>query len=106
MIDLSALVLAPCFDAFAEPVDYRPETGAILRLRGVFDERSAVDKIGADGFPVTEFHPVLCVREAELPAGAELHQNQLVELRGRLFRIADIQPDGHGHARLILGNAR
>lgn len=101
-VDFDALVLAPCIATYGEAVVYTPQGHAAFGLSGVFDSaHSTIDF--TEGAPVSTMTPVLGVRLADFPPSiAPLQGDGPVLCRGVAYLVADVEPDGHGGAKLIL----
>jgi hypothetical protein len=107
-IDWDGLVIGPCFDVFAQPVTYRPLTGAPFAITGVFDrEYLGVTILDSDVASSTR-KPILGVQLSQFTAAgaAGPKQNDKVQIVNRpetfVFLVRNVQPDGHGHAVLEL----
>lgn len=91
--------------AFSEPGVYWLTDGVepgVALPQAVFD--SAHVEVDPDtGAPVSSNNPVLGVRLADLPN--EPTSRDRVRVRGALYRIGDVQPDGVAGALIILKKA-
>jgi hypothetical protein len=107
MIDFDAVVLGPVMRIFGEepdkPVRYMPAAGGAFDLAdAVFDDAYAGLVMQEGGPEVTTLQPVLGVRLALFPS-PPLQDDQLYIPRvATTFLVRDVQPDGHGHAKLML----
>ena len=108
MIDWDAVVLGPVMAIFGEdpahglPI-YRPAEGAAFTLAdAVFDDAYFALVMGDGGPEVDTIQPVLGVRLSLFPIPPA--RGDQVDLPRVLtaFVVRDIQPDGHGHAKLFL----
>lgn len=108
MIDWDALVLAPVMGIFGEdqaPV-YTPRVGSAFALPdAVFDRQHLVVAIGEDGGEVSSRMPVLGVRLARFPAPPVQGDRVTIPAIAATYLVRDVQPDGHGHAKLLLNLA-
>lgn len=102
MIDLDALVIAPCHATFGETVRYYPGTGPALDLLGVFEDKF-VEATFAESAEVDVTRTVVNVRAALFPADPV--KGELFRIRGVLYVINGSQPDGMGDIRFYLGLA-
>jgi hypothetical protein len=112
-IDLDRLVLGPAMRVFGEegqgyPIAiYTPAGQSSFELREVvFDIASNEIKFDNDGTPLTTVRPTCGVRLALFPGGSTPAQGDQIQLRGKVYDVAEVRPDGHGHARLMLNQAR
>lgn len=80
---------------FADSASWETQEGEFADLEGIFQETA---EAALDG--VSAVLPVLTVAESAIPATAA--QGDDLEVRGRNYRVSDIQPDGSGMARVIL----
>lgn len=108
-VDFDALVGKAVLDQFAEAVSYNPlasSPGApAFGTRGIFDadhelifEAIPASEDKAPGHNTTA--PVLGVRSAEL--GLEPKQGDRVTIRGIVYAVWSVHPDGDGWFDLIL----
>lgn len=113
-IDWDDFVLTPLMGIFGEGVPaveaslpfYTPRGRAGFRLPdAVFDEqyRRVVEQ--GDGSEVSTSTPVLGVRASLFAIDPAQGDRVLIPSSGKTYRIADVQPDGHGHILLILTEA-
>jgi hypothetical protein len=106
-IDFDAVVLGPVMGIFGGEITYYPasalgRTGLTLP-DAVFDEAYLVVTLDGD-VEVSTVMPVLGVRTAHFSAMAgEPARNGQVEIPGHgAYVVRDVQPDGQGHALLML----
>lgn len=110
-IDWDAELLQPVMAVFGEGVPtapaswptYTPRRGPAFQLAGaVFDEqyRRLVEQ--GEGSEVSTSTPVLGVRASLFAIDPAQGDRVLIPSNGKTYRIADVQPDGHGHILLIL----
>ena len=106
MIDFDATVLAAANAAFGEdcPVVYLPGTGEQITLppgNGIFNDQFQEMKFsGTEGVPVISQAIVLNVRRSLLPCLPV--QTELFRIRGLLYAITNVEPDGLGDLRIDL----
>ena len=102
-VDWDALVLAPCQVAFGDIATITNQMGLVVTLADAVLDRSFVSIPGEDGgAPVTQWQTLLGVRLASGPPGWAPSQGDVVTVGGKSWFIADIQPDGKGHAIFVL----
>lgn len=110
-IDFSRLVMGPAVVTFGEAVTCRPVASgfgmAPFAARGIFDALREIVEMrfqdardNYDGVPVTSQAPVLGIRLSDWPVTPK--KGDEVTIRGALYRVWDVQPDGQGKADLIL----
>jgi hypothetical protein len=111
-IDWDAEVLSPVMELFGEgdPVD--PSTWPTYTPRGltgfqladaVFDaEYEQVDVNPDDGTTSTSHRPVLGVRVSLFPRKPAQNDTVFIPSVAKTYVVRDVQPDGHGHAKLML----
>ena len=102
MIDFDALLLAPCAAAFGETVFYLPAMGPYVTLQGIFTERFT-ETTFSDGSEIESTRTAINVRASQFPA--EPVKGELFRIRGVLYVINEVQPDGLGDIRFYLGFA-
>ena len=114
MIDLDRLVIGPCIGVFGQPVRYIALADGISRpITAVFDEEYlALTPLGAGlddrmGMPsnITSAKPVLGVQLSQLPVTPQQGDGVVILATGAAFTVVEVQPDGHGAAKLILNEA-
>lgn len=113
-VDWDAELLGPVMAEFGEGVPgdpsswptYTPRGLAPFALAGaVFDAEYEVVTITADGTPASSRRPVLGVRLALFPQAPAQNDQVAIASSGKTYVVADVHPDGHGHAKLILMDA-
>jgi hypothetical protein len=104
VIDWDADCLGPVMAVFGGGVNYRPRTGAAFDIAdAVFDAQYAyVVRDPQTGEDVTTTSPVLGVRSILFPTPPKQNDSVLIGASGVLYVVKDVQPDGHGHIRLLL----
>ena len=105
-IDWDACVLAPVMTVFGEDagVLYTPVTGpAFTLMDAVYDSNYSRAEVDRDGNQVVSEYPVLGVRTA-LVTPAQGDRLKILST-GETFAVAEVIPDGHGHALLRLDSA-
>lgn len=100
-VDFDDLVLAPLIGVFGESALYAPARGAPVTLTGIFDE-AARTLTFEEGAAVSSTRQLLGVRLADFPVGVTPAQGDRVTLRGAVYQVADVEPDGMGFAKLVL----
>jgi hypothetical protein len=104
MIDFDATVLAACDETFGEPVEYRPGDGPPIAAAGIFfDAFKSVRFDPATEATVSTTHPLVCCRASYFPRMPV--QGELFLIRGKLYAIRDVDPDGEGGVAFPLGAA-
>lgn len=108
-VDWDQDVLAPMMssDVFGEAVQptYRPAAGGSFPIDGVFDSGFKGLVISADGEPnIATSQPVIGVRLAQFSALPLKSDKIDITIKGQVvtYMVADVQPDGKGHAVLPL----
>jgi hypothetical protein len=111
-IDWDTDVLSATMAVFGEdrPCRYMPAIGAPFDLtNAVFDEQSAELEVEGDLTSATVRRPVLGVRLSLFTAALAVPPAQgdrvLIRSVPKVFMVADVRPDGHGHAKLLLQDA-
>lgn len=98
-LDTTGQILDRCMDTFGEPITYTPKSGSPLETVGIFDnEYQAVDP--NTGAIITSLEPVLGVKNANI--GQTPRQDDTVLVRGKSYRVKEVQSDGSGGSRLFL----
>lgn len=94
------------WDVFMDPEEFgvlaywQTQSGEFVDdLNGIFEAAREVVLPG-EGGGVSALMPVLTVAESAVPETAS--QDDDVEIDGKNYRVADIQPDGSGLSRIIL----
>lgn len=110
-LDWDALVLGPVMGIFGEgsrsddatlPL-YTPRGRAAFRLRdAVFDAQYQVIQVADDGSQNTANVPVLGVRLALFEQPPAQNDQVVIPSAAKTYLVIDVQPDGHGHAKLML----
>ena len=104
MIDFDGTVLVAAADAFGETVEYRPGEGPPISVVGVFwDAFRTVRFDPATEALVSTVHPLFTCRARLFPRPPV--QGELFVIRGRLYAIRDVNPDGEGDLAFPLGLA-
>lgn len=114
-IDWDAAVLAPVMTVFGEGDAASPAGLPVYTPRGlpafrvthaVFDAQYlSVETTPGDDAPQSSRRPVLGVRTALFPRPPRQGDAVYVPSTGKTYIVSDVQPDGHGHALLMLGEA-
>ena len=113
MVDWDGLVLGPCMATFGDTVTYTPAAGQPVQITGVFDEEYLeVTPMGAGPFSSTELLSLGApggITSARPVLGVQLSQFQVppvqgdtLVVRGDSYIVKEVQPDGHGGAKLLL----
>lgn len=107
MIDWDAVVLGPCEAVFGEDQTptYTPPGGVAFAVPGIFDDAHTALVMGDAGDPdVSTVNAVIGVRLSQFPADQQPVQDGKLRIPrlGKTFKVVDVQPDGHGAAKLIL----
>lgn len=102
-IDWDGLVLAPLHAAFGDAVSYTTATATFSVPDAVVDRSYC--QVGTDdgGVPVTAWQTLAGVRLASFPAGTSPVVGDRLTANGKTWQVVDVQPDGKGHATLVLG---
>ena len=89
-------------DIFAEMVTYDPKDSAPFQVEADFHRpHELIDLDGA--VPVTGTRPFLWVKLSDFPAGVDpKQQDGVTRSNGETYEVSDVQPDGHGMAKLML----
>jgi hypothetical protein len=100
-VDFDATVNAAAMAAFGQAATYAPKDSDAFALNGDF--RSSHSEVTvSEGAPVSTTVPVMFVRLADFPAGISPAQNDTLMVNGVEYRVADIEPDAIGGAKLLL----
>ena len=99
MIDWDTLALAPLHDAFGEVVTYLPGSGPAEQVQAVFNAHYTDTKF-QDGTEVSGTRSILNVRKSVLPGLPT--QGELFRVRGILYAVTNVEPDGLGDLRVDL----
>jgi len=106
-VDWDTHLLAPLHGVFGELVNYRPQIvgGDAYDIVGIFDRAYTRDVETLEGDIATNTtKPVLGVRDAQFKSPPRQYDQLFV--RGRLYVVIDVQPDGHGGTRLELNQVK
>lgn len=99
-VPFDQLLIGPALAVFGEATTYTPAAGQVFTLQGAF--LSAYKTVEfQDGAAASTQSPALDVRLSDFPAGAPA-PGDTVLVRGALYSVADVQPDGIGGAKLLL----
>jgi hypothetical protein len=98
MIDFDALVVGPCAATFGEPVTFMPAEGPPFPITAIYTDRFQESKFEG-GDEVVTARTMLGCQDSQFGAN-QPQQDDLFRVRGRLWRAADVLPDGHGHTRI------
>lgn len=110
-IDWDAELLAPVMQLFGEGTSADQSTLPLYTPRGlsgfrladaVFDAQYELVQVATDGSQNTAHMPVLGVRTALFPRDPAQNDQVLIPSTGKTYIVKDVQPDGHGHAKLVL----
>jgi hypothetical protein len=102
-IDFDTLALAPCLEAFGQPVTYRPGAARPVTLTGIYNRFSTTEVIDTQtGLTLNVTRPTVAIRQADIPSGIEPCQGEAIEAGGIFWAIADVIPDGMGQVLLQL----
>lgn len=110
-IDWDAILLAPVMGVFGEGIPAVPSSWPIYTPAGgigfpledaVFDRAYAVVVLDGDGSEVTSRKPCLGVRRSLFAADPKQDDTVFIPSVPGSFIVKDVQPDGHGHVKLIL----
>lgn len=96
---LARLALRPAQRAFAEWVEYRPQHAPAFQVRGVFNAaHTALSGEGEVDFSTTA--PSLGIVDSDFPAPPR--QFDRIVIRGRVYEVVDVQPDGPNIGSLLI----
>lgn len=110
-LDWDAIVLGPIMGVFGEDpavglAVYTPAGQAPFDLAdAVFDDAYTALVLQEGGPEVNTLQPVLGVRLALFPLPPAQGDKVYVPRVQQTFVVMDVQPDGHGHAKLLLMKA-
>lgn len=96
-------VLAPTVGTFGEAATYMPADAPAFPLWGVFDEAFR-DVANLDPLEANTVMPVIGVRLSQMAVYPKQNDQVLVASVNRLYYVIDVRPDGHGWAKLMLGD--
>lgn len=108
-VDFDKLVLAPCDAVFGETVLFQSSVlGKTVSLSGIFDDGYKAisplgDLPGQSATHITGSDARVGVRLSVFPIPPA--QGDLLTIRGRVWRIREVQPDSHGGAHIELNAA-
>ncbi|HWF01556.1 MAG TPA: hypothetical protein VG248_17270 [Caulobacteraceae bacterium] len=107
MIDWDAVVLGPLEAVFGEtgPATYMPRAGASYDLAGVFDNGHVAIGLLDQASPASTVKPVFGVRLVNMRSPPAKGDRVLIQSTGVVYTVEDLQPDGHGWAKLVLGKS-
>jgi hypothetical protein len=90
----------------AEPPVYQPASGAAaFQITGVFDRAYREITLLDDNAAASTVTPVLGVRLADFPAPPVPNDRVTIASVGLTYVVRNVQPDGHGWAKLMLNVA-
>lgn len=104
-VDFDALVLAPTVGTFGQDAMYLPASAPAFPLYGVFDE-AFKDVANLDPLEANTVMPVIGVRLSQMPVMPQQNDQVRIASVNRLYYVIDVKPDGHGHAKLMLGDTK
>ncbi len=125
MIDWDSIVIGPTVGVFGEPVLYQPMISAgplgpldsripgadPFQITGVFDSEylelqplAIGDMIGMPSH-ITSARPVLGIQLSQFTTPPAQGDQLTVIATGRVYVVQEVQPDGHGGAKLPLNEA-
>ena len=90
MIDFAALVAGPCMQTFGEWAKYQPQAGRAFGVVGVYNAPRREDKAATDLGEIETLTSFDCLA-SQFPAVPA--KNDLLTLRGQLWRVAEALPD-------------
>jgi hypothetical protein len=116
---IDTAILGPCMDVFGYTITYSFQTGGSQVITGVFDrEFLSLAALGAGPFPsqgalaigapgaISTRKPVLGVQLSQFTAGTPAQGDRLSVYTNAgeylTFVVREVQPDGHGDAKLTL----
>lgn len=114
-IDWDAEVLSPVMGLFGEGIPGDQSTLPLYTPRGlpafrladaVFDAEFEQVTVNGDGSTSSSRRPVLGVRVALFPRAPAQDDKVRIPSTGKLYVVKDVQPDGHGEAKLMLMEMR
>ncbi len=125
MIDWDSVVIGPAVAIFGEPVLYQPMIsagpigpldsrivgGAAFQIIGVFDsEYVELQPLGIGdmiGMPsqISSARPVLGIQLSQFTTPPAQGDVLTIVLTGQRYVVAEVRPDGHGGAKLLLNEA-
>ena len=112
MIDFDTLVNAPCMQVFGEAAVHTAPGYLSQAVTGVFDEAylavTPLGDVGRDiGMPadINEKQPMLGVRLAQFVRPPQQGDAIKIVRTNTVYIIREVQPDGHGAAKLLMNLA-
>lgn len=103
VVDFGALVHGPGLKALGEAFTYQPQAGGAFTITADFSHPPLDVEIGGEVTWSTGA-PALGIRAADLPDGFwPANGDEITRLKdGAVYRVANVQPDGHGWITLPL----
>lgn len=102
-IDWDTEVLAPTISTFGEAATYHAANGTTFDFIGVFDEAYR-DVSQLNPLEANAVLPVIGVRLSQMAVLPMQNDQVRIESNGRLYYVIDVRVDGHGWAKLMLGD--
>jgi hypothetical protein len=103
VIDIDALVLGPCLEAWGQTITFMPARGLPQPgILGRFEEKFRTVSF-TDGDEAVVAKPMLGARASvftQLPVKGDIFQ-----IEARLWQVVDVLPDGNGHLHIGLALA-
>lgn len=91
-------------DEFGAAATYTPASGTPAALDGIFDDPQI--NANFNGVDVSDSRPTFFCRSTDLPAGAVGGDaGDRLTVQGTTYRVADLEPDGQGMTRVVLGKS-
>ena len=89
-------------DEFGDGATYTPVTGSPATFTGIFDAPHTAIDIGE--ISVSDRRPTFLCRASDVPAGAKGgNAGDTLLVDGTTYRVIDLEPDGQGMTRIVLG---
>ncbi|WJN74370.1 hypothetical protein [Burkholderia anthina] len=102
-IDWNAEVIGPLMGVFGEPITYRPLSGGLLSITGVFDNAYLKEVMFEDASSgVTEVSAVLGVQLSQFPAPPVQNDQLFIPSVNSTYVVRQVRPDSRGAAKLLL----
>lgn len=101
-IDWDANLLAPLFEQFGEPVNYRPKSGNAYDITGIFDRAYAQQVESLEGADINTTNPILGIRDSEFTVLPKKGDKVYIYRIDSLFIVSSVEPDSHGGSKLVL----
>lgn len=98
-VDFDATVLAAAEQVFAETVTWYPGWSGPAVVQGIFNDRFHETRF-QDATEVVELRPVLNARVIRFTR--QPVQGELFRIRGVLYAVTNVEPDGVGDLRMYL----